>query len=97
MKLGYQGVEAFATDKDGNFIEEIVGPPNLKMVRVFLEWMLPEKYGRHRKSDIPQTGGVLVVGKRTEEPTEVPNNGSARSSKARKWKSVSRKVRGPKT
>ena len=40
VKLGYQGVEAFATDKDGNFIEEIVGPPNLKMVRVYLEWML---------------------------------------------------------
>jgi hypothetical protein len=66
------------------------------MVRVFLEWKLPEKYGRHRKSDIPMTGGVLVIGKRTEEPTKVPNNGSAASSKVRKWKSVFRKVQGPK-
>jgi len=43
------------------------GPPNLKNGTIFLEWVRPEIYGRRRKSDIPRTGGVLVIGKRTEK------------------------------
>jgi hypothetical protein len=80
VKLGYQGVDAFATDEDGNFIEEVVGPQDQKMIRFSLERVLPERYGKNRKSDIPRTGGVLVVGQRT---------------KARKWKSAARRVRPP--
>jgi hypothetical protein len=95
VKLGYRGVDAFATDEDGNFIEEVVGPPDPKMLRFLLELVLPERYGKHRKSDIPRTSGVLVVGQRTEKRKN--KNSTAASIKARKWKSASRKVRSPKT
>jgi hypothetical protein len=93
VKLGYQGVDAFATDEDGNFIEEVVGPPDPKMIRFSLERVLPERYGKNRKSDIPRTGGVLVVGQRTGEPKG--KNSTAASIKARKWKSAARRVRPP--
>jgi hypothetical protein len=83
----------FKTDENGNLIERVVGRPNPKMIQFYLEWMRPEKWGKHRKSDnILRTGGVLVIGERTEEP----ENSCAASIKARKWKSVSRKVREPK-
>ena len=83
VKLGYQGVDAFATDADGNFIEEVVGPPDPKMIRFSLERVLPERYGKNRKSDIQRTG----------EPKD--KNSTAASIKARKWKSAARKVRPP--
>ena len=89
VELGHQGFDAYAMDEDGNFIEEVVGPPDSKMSRFLLEWKLPEKYGKHRKSDIPRTGGV---GKRREQP----KSNCTASIKARQWKSLSRKVRGPK-
>jgi hypothetical protein len=92
VKLGYQGVDAFATDEDGNFIEEVVGPLDPKMIRFCLEQVLLE-YGKNRKSDIPRTGGVLVVGQGTGEPKG--KNSTAASVKARKWKSAARKVRPP--
>jgi hypothetical protein len=88
VKLGYQGVDAFATDADGNFIEEVVGPQDPKMIRFSLERVLPGRYGKNRKSDIPRTGGVLVVGQRTGEPKG--KNSTAASTKARKWKSAAR-------
>ena len=89
--LGCEGPDAYARDENGDFIEE-VGRPNPKMIRFLLEWMRPEKWGKNPKSDIPQTGGVLVIGGRTEKP----ENSCAASIKARKWKSMSRKVRKPK-
>jgi len=41
------------------------------------------------KIDVPQKGGVLVIG----DFTEKPENSSAASIKARKWKSRSRRIR----
>ena len=28
VELGHQGFDAYAMDEDGNFIEEVVGPPD---------------------------------------------------------------------
>ena len=88
VDLGYEGPDAYATDENGNFIVEAVRRPNFKMIRFLLEWALPEKWGKHRKSDIPRTGGVLVIGERTKEP----ENSCAATIKARQWKSRSREI-----
>ena len=87
--LGYQGVDAYAQDENGNFIVEAVGRPNFKMMRFFLELVRPEEYGKNRKTDIPQRGGVIVLG----ESTQKLENNSAATIKVRKWKSCSRKIR----
>lgn len=74
----------WTTDENGNFVEEVVGPPNPKMIRVLLELVRPEKWGKYPKIDRPQTGGVLVIG---------GQNGSTASIKARQWKKCSRMIR----
>jgi hypothetical protein len=79
----------FRIDENGNFIEEVVGPPNGKMIRFLLALVRPEKWGKYPKIDRPQTGGVLVIG----EPTREPQNGSTASIKARQWKKGLRMVR----
>jgi hypothetical protein len=79
-------------DGDGNMIEEVVGPPNPKMIRSLLEWERPEKWGKRRNSDIPRTGGVLVIGERRKDA----NKGWASSIRARQWKSMATKVRNAK-
>ena len=79
----------FKTDESGNFIEEVVGPPNPKMIRFLLELRWPEKWGKNPKTDRPQTGGVIVIG----DVTKKPENGSTASIKARQWKSWSKKIR----
>jgi hypothetical protein len=79
----------WTTDENGNFVEEVVGPPNPKMIRFLLEWKLPEKWGKYRKIDRPQTGGVLVIGEVTNEP----KNDSTASIKARQWKRCSKMIR----
>jgi hypothetical protein len=86
--LGYQGVDAYAKDENGNFIVEAVGRPNFKMMRLFLELVRPEEYAKNRKIDIPQKGGVIIIGQNTEKL----ENSSAASIKVRKWKSCSRKI-----
>jgi hypothetical protein len=58
------------------------------MLRFLLEWLRPEKWGKHRKIDVPQKGGVLVIG----DITKKRENSSAASIKARKWKSRSREI-----
>jgi hypothetical protein len=66
---------------------------NGKMLRFLLEWFRPERYGKHRKIDVPQQGGVLVVGGvRRDIPNKV-NNGTAKSVRTRKWKAGLRMVR----
>ena len=90
-KRGYRGLDAYAKDENGDFIEDGVRQPNLKMMRFYLAWKRPETYGKHRKSDISRTGGVLVIGERSRKPKD----GYAGSIKARQWKSVSRIVRAP--
>ena len=76
-------------DGDGKMIKEVVGPPNPKMIRFLLEWGRPEKWGKRRNSNIPRTGGVLVIGERPKDP----NKGWASSVRARRWKSMATKVR----
>ena len=88
VDLGCTGSDAYARDGNGNLIEEQSGRPNSKMLRFLLEWKLPEKYGKRRKRDIPQSGGVLVIG-----GPKKPEINNAASIKAREWKSISRKVR----
>lgn len=87
-KLHYKGVDAYAKDENGDFIEEGVRRPNLKMMRFLLEWKRPETWGRYPKRHIPRTGGVLVIG----ENMEKPDKSYAASIKARQWKSISRKL-----
>jgi hypothetical protein len=77
------------TDEDGNLIEEVVGPPNGKMIRFFLELVRPEVWGKYRKIDHPQTGGVLVLGDSTKQPATCPSA----SINVRQWKSGWNKVR----
>jgi hypothetical protein len=78
------------TDENGNFILEACGQPNMKMARLFLEWQLPEKYGKRRKKHVPHNAGVLVIG---GDVTKKPEYDTIASVKARKWKSFSRKFR----
>ena len=92
VDLGCKGSDAYARDENGKPIEDGPRRPNSKMLRFYLEWKLPEKYGKRRKRDIPQSGGVLVIG----GPTKKPEINNAASIKARNWKSVSRKLREPK-
>ena len=92
VKLGYRSVDAYAIDENGDFIEEGVRQPNIKMMRVYLAWKRPDTWGKHPKRDNFRTGGVLVVGGRSAKS----ENSYAGSIRARKWKSISRKVQVPK-
>ena len=66
VKLGYRGVDAYAMDENGDYIEEAVRRPNLKMMRFYLAWKRPDTWGKHpKKRDSLRTGGVLVVGGRS--------------------------------
>ena len=80
VKLGYRGIDAYATDENGDWIEETVGRPNLKYLQLYLEIMRPEKWGKRSRK-----GGVLVIGgpKKSE-------SACAASIKARKWKAASK-------
>jgi hypothetical protein len=77
------------TDENGNLILEACGQPNMKMMRFYLELKRPERWRKNRKTDIPQKGGVLVIGGVTKKP----EYNTAASVKARKWKSGSRRIR----
>jgi hypothetical protein len=79
----------FKFDGDGNVIEEVVGPPNPKMIRFFLAWRRPERWAQTRKNNVRRTGGVLVIGGRPRDP----NKGSVTGVRARQWKSIAAKVR----
>jgi hypothetical protein len=88
VNLGYEGPDAYLRDENGNPVVETIRKANPKMLRFLLEWLRPEKWGKHRKIDVPQKGGVLVIG----DITTKPENSSAASIKARKWKSRSREI-----
>ena len=49
LSLGYEGPDAYLTDENGDPVVETVRQPNLKMLRFFLEWVRPEKWGKDRK------------------------------------------------
>lgn len=78
----------YKTDKNGNRVQlGFLGPyrkEHGKMLRFLLEWGRPDIYGKRRKVDVPQKGGVLVLGATTEKP--------AASIRARKWKAGLRMI-----
>lgn len=92
-KLGCRGVDAYAKDENGDFIEDGVRQPDTKMMLVYLAWKRPETWGKHLKSDIFRTGGILVIGERPARPKD----DYAGSIQARQWKSVSRIIQTPTT
>lgn len=92
VKLGYRAVDAYAIDENGDYIEEGVRQPNIKMMLVYLAWKRPDTWGKHPKRDVFRTGAVLVVG----ECSGKSENSYVGSIRARKWKSISRKVHVPK-
>jgi hypothetical protein len=76
--------------KDGREIPHLyVRRPNGKMMRFLLERKFPEKYGRHPKVDVPQQGGVVLIG----APMKPKKTCAAASIKARQWKALSRRLR----
>ena len=83
---GFRGPDAYLRDANGIPVVETIRNPNGKMLRFVLEWLRPEKWGKHRKIDVPQTGGVLVVGGIPHDIPNKVNKGTAASVKARKWK-----------
>jgi hypothetical protein len=87
-KRDYRGVDAYARDANGNFIEESIRKPDTKMMRFYLAWKLPERWGEPRKRRIARTGGVLIVGDRTKQP-KASYDASAR---AREWKAAFRRI-----
>jgi hypothetical protein len=90
VELGYRGPDAYARDKNGNFILEAVGRPNPKMIRFFLEMVRPEKWGKQRKID----GRRPIFGP-LSETVDVKYATPTRSAsvQARQWKSWSKKIR----
>jgi hypothetical protein len=91
LDRGCQGFAAYARDENGEFIIEAVRPPNMKMFGFLLKRRLAEKYGQNRKVDVPQTGGVLVIGM-PQEPDNKPKPNTAASAKTRAWKSIARMI-----
>jgi hypothetical protein len=77
--------------KDGYEVPHVyVRRPNGKMMRFLLERKFPEKYGKHPKNiDIPRKTGVVLIDDTPKKPAKC----SAASIKARRWKSLSRRVR----
>ena len=88
VNLGYEGPDAYLRDENGNPVVETIRKLNGEMIRLLLEWLRPEKYGKRRKIDVPRKG-VLVIG----DITKKPENSWAASIKARKWKSRSGMIR----
>ncbi|MGA8820540.1 MAG: hypothetical protein WB624_24885 [Xanthobacteraceae bacterium] len=91
VDLGHQGPDAYLRDENGNPVVETVLEKNPKMIRFFLELRLPDEFGKRRKIDRPQKGGVLVVG---AAPKKLKTSAAtAASIKARRWKTAARMIR----
>jgi hypothetical protein len=92
LSLGCEGPDALK-DENGIPVLETVRKANpkmiSKMIRFLLELLRPDKYGKHRKIDVPHHG-VLVIG---DADSDKPKNSSAASVKARKWKAAMRMIR----
>jgi len=87
----------YKTDKNGNRVAlGFRGPCTKKfwkMFRFLLELLRPEKWGKHRKIDVPHNTGVLVIGGLPHDIPKKVNNGTAASVKARKWKAGLRMIK----
>jgi hypothetical protein len=95
LALGCEGPDAYLRDENGNPVVETIRNGNSKMLLFLLEWLRPDKRGKHRKIDVPQKGGVLVIG---ATPKKLKNStATAASIKARRWKSRSKVVREAKS
>ena len=70
LSLGHRGSAAYLRDDDGTPVVETVRNKNPKMLRFLLEWLRPDEFGKHRKIDVPRTGGVLVIGGDPKSLTE---------------------------
>ena len=62
MSLGCEGPDAYLKDENGISVLETVRRANPKMIRFLLEWLRPDKWGKHRKVDVPHHCAVLVIG-----------------------------------
>ena len=49
-------------DANGKPVPKAIRKQKGKILRFLLEWWRPDKWGKHRKIDVPHNGGVLVVG-----------------------------------
>ena len=83
MSLVCEGPDAYLKDENGISVLETVRRANSKMIRFLLEWLRPDKWGKHRKVDVPHHCAVLVIGGADFDKSK---NSSAASVKARKWK-----------
>ena len=81
------------TDENGKPVPKAIRKQKGKILRFLLEWWRPDKWGKHRKIDVPHNGGVLVVGAISHAIPKKVNNGAAASVKARKWKAGRRMIR----
>jgi hypothetical protein len=79
-------------DENGNPVPQASWKQRGKMIRFLLEWQFPEKWGKHRKIDVPHNTGVLVIGDIPHDNPKKVNNGTAASVKARKWKAGMRMI-----
>ena len=76
--------------EDGREVPHLyVRRPNGKMIRFLLARKFPEKYGKHPKVDVPQQGGIVLIG----APKKPKKTCAAASIKARQWKALSRRLR----
>ena len=84
LSCDYVGPDAYLKDENGDPVVETVREPNPKMLRFYLEWKLPDEFGKRRKIDIPRNCGVLVIG---AVPKKFDTSkATAASIKARQWK-----------
>ena len=84
--LGYQGPDAYLKDENGNPVPETIRKVDKKAIKSLLESKRPETYGKNRKIDVPQKGGVLVLG----DVRKKSEHNTAASVRANKWKAAFR-------
>jgi hypothetical protein len=90
VDLGYQGTDAYLRDENGNPVVETIRKSNGKMLRLLAERVLPDEFGRNRRIDVPQNGGVLVIGASPKKPKN--SAATAASVRVRKWKAAWRLI-----
>jgi hypothetical protein len=86
--LGYQGPDAYLKDENGNPVPETIRKLDKKAIKFLLELWCPGTYGTNPKIDVPQKGGVLVLGGVKKKS----GDNSAASVRANKWKAAFRRV-----